>query len=89
MTTLLITFICLFIALAASAGAFCWGYKVGEMHKDNRDKADELKRASEYVQQLEEAVRQLEYQNEQIAHEANIRREETKPRGFDVFNARG
>lgn len=80
--TALLTFICLFIGLATTAGSFIWGYKVGIIKKNSDDDKVYLQNAMDHIKSLEETIMQLEFDREELRRD--LKREPThRPNGWN------
>ncbi|MNC10427.1 hypothetical protein D3C75_580700 [compost metagenome] len=67
--TALITFICLTLASATTAGAFVYGRQIGYTKRDNEQLKEELKAANEQNAQLSVEMFQMEAQIKQERHD--------------------
>lgn len=80
--TALITFICIFIGLAFTAGSFYWGYKIGIIKKNSDDDKIELQNAVKHIDDLEKYIEQLLFDKEQLQSDLQ-RKPVTQPSGWN------
>lgn len=86
--TALLTFICITLGLAFTAGSFYWGYKVGYMKKLSEDNESFLRQADEEIKRLQSAIETLGFEKDQLITDIK-RGQESKtpePNGWNPFN---
>lgn len=82
--TVLITFICLTLALASVAGAFVYGRQIGYIKRDSENKEADLKTAIEQMEQMAQEFQQLELQyNREKQDNARTQSQGWNPSGLD------